>query len=162
MQKIINILVILLAVFSLYFGVLVDYKRVQTMDLLLTSDEELQGHKRVIDEEYRRLSLKFDGRGKHMQRMAADIGNLRDRLRTVTDSLGSKLDEVSFLLTQVEENLLEDIRAVSSDLRLLGDELRNNNRRINRSILDIQERLNVLESDLRALTAPEEEEEGDR
>lgn len=162
MQKFINILVILLAIFSLYYGVLVDYNRVQTMDTLLTSDEELQGHKRVIDEEYRRLSLKFDGRGKHMQRMAADIVNLRDRLNTVTDSLGSKLDEVSFLLTQVEENLLEDIRAVSSDLRLLGDELRNNNRRINRSILDIQERLNVLESDLRALTAPEEEEEGDR
>ncbi len=53
MQKFINILVILLAVFSIYYGVLVDYNRVQTMDTLLTSDEELQGHKRVIDEEYR-------------------------------------------------------------------------------------------------------------
>lgn len=162
MQKFINILVILLVVFSIYYGVLVDYNRVQTMDTLLTSDEELQGHKRVIAEEYRRLSLKFDGRGKHMQRMAADITGLRNRLQTVTDSLGNKLDEVNFLLTQVEENLRDDIRAVSSDLRVLGDDLSTYNRRINRSILDIQERLNVLASDLRALTEPEEEQEGNR
>ena len=159
MQKFINILVIVLAAFSIYYGVLVDYNRVQTMNTLLASDEELQGHKTVIDEEYRRLSLKFDGRGKHMQRMAADIVRLRDRLRTVTDSLGNKLEEVNFLLTQVEENLRDDIRAVSGDVRRLTDDLSTYNRRINRSILDIQERLNVLESDLKALTAPEEEEE---
>ena len=97
-----------------------------------------------------------------MQRMAADITGLRNRLQTVTDSLGNKLDEVNFLLTQVEENLRDDIRAVSSDLRVLGDDLSTYNRRINRSILDIQERLNVLASDLRALTEPEEEQEGNR
>ena len=50
MQKFINILVILLVVFSIYYGVLVDYNRVQTMDTLLTSDEELQGHKRFPEQ----------------------------------------------------------------------------------------------------------------
>lgn len=159
MQKIINILVLVLAVFSLYYGVLVDYNRVQTMKTLLASDEELQGHKRVIDEEYRRLDLKFVGRGKHMQRMAADIENLRGRLRTVTDSLANKLDEVNFLLTQVEENLREDIRSVSADVRSLNDDLSTYKRRTNRSILDIQERINVMDSDLKALAEPEEEEE---
>ena len=160
MQKFINILVMLLAVFSLYYGVLVDYNRVRTMDTLTLSDAELQGHKNVIDEEYRRLSLKFDGWGKHMQRMAADIANLEGRLKTVTDSLGNKLDELAFALEQTEENLRRDIVSVEGDVRSLNDDLSTYKRRTNRSVLDMQERINVVESDIKVLQTPPEEEEG--
>lgn len=159
MQKFINILVMLLAVFSLYYGVLVDYNRVQTMKTLTSSDAELQGHKNVIDEEYRRLSLKFDGRGKHMQRMTEDIDHLQDRLQIVTDSLGNKLDDLTFALQQAEEALRREIRSVEGDVRTLSDDLSTYKRRTNRSVLDIQERINVLESDIKILQTPEGEEE---
>ncbi len=158
-QKVINITVIVLVVFSLYFGIYVDYKRVQTMNILQVSDVELQGHKNVIDEEYRRLTLKFEGRGKHMQRMQADIANLRGRLKTVTDSLGNRLEELNFRISDVEENLRDEIRTVERDLRAVNEDLSTYKRRTNRSVLDIQERLNVIESDLKTLIAPEEEEE---
>ena len=156
MQKFINITVILLAVFSLYYGVLVDYTRSQTMERLEINDEELQGHKNVIDEEYRRLSLKFDGRGKHIQLMAMDIAQLQARLQTVTDSLGNRLEEINFLMLQIEENLQLDIRDVDGDVRELNDELSTYKRNTNRSIIDMQERINVMESDLKALSEPEE------
>lgn len=163
MQKFINILVMVLVVFSVYYGVFVDYRHSRIMNQLAVSDIELQSHKRIIDDEYRRLTLKFEGRGKHMQRMAEDIDNLQVRLNIVTDSLGNQIDELNFLMTQIEENLRSEIRSVEGDVRGLDDDLSTYKRNTNRSILDMQERINVIESDLKALTEPEEgEEEGDQ
>ena len=159
MQKFINILVMVLVVFSVYYGVFVDYRHSRIMKQLAVSDTELQSHKTLIDEEYRRLSLKFDGRGKHMQRMSDDIANLQARLQTVTDSLGNRIEDLNFLMTQIEENLRAEIRSVEGDVRGLDDDLSTYKRNTNRSILDLQERLNVFESDLKALTEPEEGEE---
>ena len=159
MQKFINILVMVLVVFSVYYGVFVDYRHSRIMKQLAVSDTELQSHKTIIDEEYRRLSLKFDGRGKHMQRMSAEIANLQLRLQTVTDSLGNRIEDLNFLMTQIEENLRADIRSVEGDVRGLDDDLSTYKRNTNRSILDLQERLNVFASDLKALTEPEEGEE---
>ncbi|MCH7573719.1 MAG: hypothetical protein IIA59_01215 [Candidatus Marinimicrobia bacterium] len=159
MQKFINILVMVLVVFSVYYGVFVDYRHSRIMKQLAVSDTELQSHKTLIDEEYRRLSLKFDGRGKHMQRMSEDIANLQARLQTVTDSLGNRIEDLNFLMTQIEENLRAEIRSVEGDVRGLDDDLSTYKRNTNRSILDLQERLNVFESDLKALTEPEEGEE---
>ena len=156
MQKFINILVMVLVVFSVYYGVFVDYRHSRIMKQLAVSDTELQSHKTIIDEEYRRLALKFDGRGKHMQRMSAEIANLQLRLQTVTDSLGNRIEDLNFLMTQIEENLRADIRSVEGDVRGLDDDLSTYKRNTNRSILDLQERLNVFESDLKALTEPEE------
>ena len=156
MQKFINILVMVLVVFSVYYGVFVDYRHSRIMKQLSVSDTELQSHKTIIDEEYRRLSLKFDGRGKHMQRMSAEIANLQLRLQTVTDSLGNRIEDLNFLMTQIEENLRTEIRSVEGDVRGLDDDLSTYKRNTNRSILDLQERLNVFESDLKALTEPEE------
>ncbi|MEE9465381.1 MAG: hypothetical protein V3W14_07410 [Candidatus Neomarinimicrobiota bacterium] len=151
MQKIINILVMVLFGITLYYTVIVDYKRTQTMEILTASDVELQGHKNMIDEEYRRLTLKFEGRGKHMQRMQQDISQLNQRLRTVTDSLGNKIEETNYLLSQIEEQLREDIRSLEGDLRAAADELTTYKRRTNRSILDLQESLSTLENELTAL-----------
>ncbi|MCH8327998.1 MAG: hypothetical protein IID15_05680 [Candidatus Marinimicrobia bacterium] len=161
MQKFINILVMVLAVFSIYYGVVVDYRHSRIMKQLAVSDVELQSHKSVIDEEYRRLTLKFEGRGKHMQRMSVEIANLQDRLQTVTDSLGNRIDELDFLMTQIEENLRAEIRSVEGDVRGLDDDLSTYKRNTNRSILDMQERINVIESDLKVLAGPAEGEEED-
>ena len=160
MQKIINILVVVLLGVTLYYTIYVDYKRSRTMKELTTSGIELQGHKNMIDEEYRRLSLKFEGRGKHMQRMQESIKNLGSRLTVITDSLGNKIEETNYLLSQVEELLREDIRRVESDVRALSDEMTTYKRRTNRSILDMQDALSTLEDDLKALqekVEPEEE-----
>lgn len=160
MQKIINILVVVLLGVTLYYTIYVDYKRSRTMKELTTSGIELQGHKNMIDEEYRRLSLKFEGRGKHMQRMQENIKNLGSRLTVITDSLGNKIEETNYLLSQVEELLREDIRRVEGDVRALSDEMTTYKRRTNRSILDMQDALSTLEDDLKALqekVEPEEE-----
>lgn len=160
MQKIINILVVVLLGVTLYYTIYVDYKRSRTMKELTTSGIELQGHKNMIDEEYRRLSLKFEGRGKHMQRMQESIKNLGSRLTVITDSLGNKIEETNYLLSQVEELLREDIRRVEGDVRALSDEMTTYKRRTNRSILDMQDALSTLEDDLKALqekVEPEEE-----
>ncbi len=162
MQKFINILVIVLAAVAIYSTVIVDYQRVQTLTVLEASDVELQGHKDYIDEAYRRLTLKFDGRGKHMQRMQADIAHLYRRLGTVTDSLGNKIEETNFQLREVEDQLRENIRSLEGDLRGISDDLSTYKRRTNRSILDIGELIKRVDSDLTALTErmePEEEEE---
>ena len=151
MQKIINILVVVLLGVTLYYTIYVDYKRSRTMKELTTSGIELQGHKNMIDEEYRRLSLKFEGRGRHMQRMQVNIKNLGSRLIVITDSLGNKIEETNYLLSQVEELLREDIRRVESDVRALSDEMTTYKRRTNRSILDMQDALSTLEDDLKAL-----------
>ncbi|UCH11183.1 MAG: hypothetical protein JSU61_04655 [Fidelibacterota bacterium] len=164
MQKIINIVVIVLVAFSIYFGIIVDHKRVQTIERLTESDIELQGHKAVIDEDYRRLDLKFTGRGKHIQRMQSDIASLRQRLRTVSDSLGNKIEETNFFLQQVEEMLREDIRNLNSELRTLTDDLATYKRRTNRTILDMQEVISRIEDDLKALDEqvnPEKERDRD-
>ena len=161
MQKFINILVAVLFGVTLYYTVYIDYKRSQTMKVLTASDVELQGHKNMIDEEYRRLSLKFDGRGKHMQRMQQNIAKLSKRLVVVTDSLGNKIEETNYLLTQVEEMLREDIQRIEGDLRAQSDEMTTYKRRTNRSILDLKDALSTLEDDLKALQEkiePEEEE----
>ncbi|MCH7851797.1 MAG: hypothetical protein IIC41_03310 [Candidatus Marinimicrobia bacterium] len=160
MQKIINILVVVLLGVTLYYTIYVDYKRSRTMKELTTSGIELQGHKNMIDEEYRRLSLKFEGRGRHMQRMQVNIKNLGSRLIVITDSLGNKIEETNYLLSQVEELLREDIRRVEGDVRALSDEMTTYKRRTNRSILDMQDALSTLEDDLKALqekVEPEEE-----
>ena len=151
MQKFINILIIVFVGFSLYYGIIVDRKRVQTMEALRESDVELQGHKEVIDEEYRRLDLRFVGRGKHIQTMQNQIASLQERLRTVSDSLGNKIEETNYFLQQTEELLRADIRDLSSELRTLTDDLATYKRRTNRSILDMQEVLTRLEGDLKAL-----------
>lgn len=151
MQKIINILVIVLVVFSLYYGIIVDHRRVETMEALHQSDVELQGHKKVIDEDYRRLDLKFLGRGKHIKRMQDDIVFLRGRFQTVSDSLGNKIEETNFFLQQAEEMLREDIQNLNSELRTLSDDLATYKRRTNRSILDMQEDIDRIEDDLKAL-----------
>lgn len=160
MQKIINILVAVLLGVTLYYTIYVDYKRSRTMKELTTSGIELQGHKNMIDEEYRRLSLKFEGRGRHMQRMQVNIKDLGSRLIVITDSLGNKIEETNYLLSQVEELLREDIRRVEGDVRALSDEMTTYKRRTNRSILDMQDALSTLEDDLKALqekVEPEEE-----
>ena len=159
MQKIINILVAVLLGVTLYYTIYVDYKRSRTMKELTTSGIELQGHKNMIDEEYRRLSLKFEGRGKHMQRMQESIKNLGSRLTVITDSLGNKIEETNYLLSQVEELLREDIRRVEGDVRALSDEMTTYKRRTNRSILDMQDALSTLEDDLKALQEKVESEE---
>ena len=164
MQRIINILVIILVGFSLYTGIIVDSRRVQTMDRLETSDEELQGHKRMIDEEYHRLSLKFEGRGKHMRRMQDDIAGLRRDLQDAARELGNRIDETNYLLEQAEERLREDISDLGSELRTVSDDLATYKRRTNREILDIKEILTRLEEDLQALdeqvNPPEDEDRG--
>ena len=160
MQKIINILVAVLLGVTLYYTIYIDYKRSRTMKELTTSGIELQGHKNMIDEEYRRLSLKFEGRGRHMQRMQVNIKDLGSRLIVITDSLGNKIEETNYLLSQVEELLREDIRRVEGDVRALSDEMTTYKRRTNRSILDMQDALSTLEDDLKALqekVEPEEE-----
>ena len=160
MQKIINILVVVLLGVTLYYTIYIDYKRSRTMKELTTSGIELQGHKNMIDEEYRRLSLKFEGRGRHMQRMKVNIKDLGSRLIVITDSLGNKIEETNYLLSQVEELLREDIRRVEGDVRSLSDEMTTYKRRTNRSILDMQDALSTLEDDLKALqekVEPEEE-----
>ena len=151
MQKLINILVVVLVVFSLYYGIIVDHSRVETMEALRQSDVELQGHKKVIDEDYRRLDLRFLGRGKHIKRMQEDIAWLDDRLQTVSDSLGNKIEEANFFLQQADEMLREDIRNVDSELRALSDDLSTYKRRTNRDILDMKEVISRMEDDLKAL-----------
>lgn len=151
MQRIINTLVLVLLAFALFYGIIVDHNRVQSMQALEASDVELQGHKRVIDEAYRRLDLKFEGRGKHIRKMQADLLNLNTRLRVVTDSLGNMIEETNFILRQVEERLQDDIRSVSGDLRTLSDDVTTYKRRTNRIILDMREVLDRLEDDLKAL-----------
>ncbi len=164
MQRIINTLVLVLLAFALFYGIIVDHNRVQSMQALEASDVELQGHKRVIDEAYRRLDLKFEGRGKHIRKMQADLLNLNTRLRVVTDSLGNMIEETNFILRQVEERLQDDIRSVSGDLRTLSDDVTTYKRRTNRTILDMREILDRLEDDLKALDNqlnPEKEGEAD-
>ena len=164
MQRIINTLVLVLLAFALFYGIIVDHNRVQSMQALEASDVELQGHKRVIDEAYRRLDLRFEGRGKHIRTMQADLLNLNDRLRVVTDSLGNMIEETNFILRQVEERLQDDIRSVSGDLRTLSDDVTTYKRRTNRTILDMREVLDRLEDDLKALDNqlnPEKEGEAD-
>lgn len=151
MQKFINAIVAMLVVFSVYFGIFVDRERSKTMVQLATSDVELQGHKRVIDEEYRRLTLKFEGRGKHMKRLQEDIETLRRRLRVQVDSLGNKIEETNFYLEQVEEMLRSDIRDLDSELRALSDEVGTYKRRTNRTLLDVQETISRIDDDLKAL-----------
>jgi len=151
MQKLVNILVVILVGFSLYYGIIVDYKRVDTMEALSQSDEELQGHKNVIDEDYRRLDLKFIGRGKHIQSMQEDLAFLRMRLQTVRDSLGNKIEETNYVLQQVEEMLREDLRNLDSELRTLSDDLATYKRRTNRDILDMKEVISRMEDDIKAL-----------
>ncbi len=162
MQKFINILVMLLVAVAIYSTIIVDYKRVKTMTALEASDVELQAHKDYIDEAYRRLTLKFDGRGKHMQRMQAGIAHLGSRLGSVTDSLGNKIEETNYQLREIEDDLKQNIRSVEGDLRGLTDDLTTYKRRTNRSILDLQELIKRVDGDLTALKeqmAPEEEEE---
>ena len=151
MQRLINILVVILVGFSLYYGIIVDNKRVDTMETLRQNDEELQGHKNVIDEDYRRLDLKFTGRGKHIQMMQEDLAFLRMRLQTVRDSLGNKIEETNYFLQQVEEILREDIRNLESEHRTLTDDLATYKRRTNRDILDMKEAISVMEDDIKAL-----------
>ena len=162
MQRIINTLVLVLLAFALFYGIIVDHNRVQSMQALEASDVELQGHKRVIDEEYRRLDLKFEGRGKHIRTMQADLLSLNDRLRVVTDSLGNMIEETNFILRQVEERLQDDIRSVSGDLRTLSDDVTTYKRRTNRIILDMREVLDRLEDDLKALDNQVNPKEGEQ
>ena len=72
------------------------------------------------------------------------------------DSLGNQIEDLQFEMTRIEENLRTDIRSVEGDVRTLSDDLSTYKRNTNRAILDIQERINVIESDLKALTEPPE------
>ena len=161
MQKLINILVVILVGFSLYYGIIVDHKRVDTMEALSQSDVELQGHKNVIDEEYRRLDLRFIGRGKHIRRMQENLVFLHMRLQTVSDSLGNKIEETNYLVQQVEEMLREDIRDLDDELRALTDDLATYKRRTNRDIFDMKEVISRMEDDLKALDEKVNPEKGE-
>ena len=151
MQKVINTLVVILVGFALYYGIIVDAERVETMEALRLSDEELQGHKSVIDEDYRRLSLMFEGRGKHIQSIQADIANLQNRVIFVADSLGVRIDETNFYLGQADEILREDLQTLTGDLQLTVTDIDNLRRTTTRGLADLTEQLEVLQSDLNAL-----------
>jgi len=83
--------------------------------------------------------------------MQEDIAWLRDRLQTVSDSLGNKIEETNYFLQQVEEILREDIRDLDSELRALTEDLATYKRRTNRDILDMKEVISRMEDDLKAL-----------
>ncbi len=151
MQKIINILVVVLFGVTLYYTIIVDYQRSTAIDELSASDIELQGHRSMIDTEYERLNNKFIGRGKHMQRIQTSLKDLNNRLSVVADSLGNKIEENAYFLKRLEEQLSDDIRRVQGEITGLSDELSTYKRRTNRSILDIQEQISTLQSDLSAL-----------
>lgn len=151
MQRFINALVIVLFGVTIYYGIIVDHDRIQFMKKLEASDVELQGHKKVIDEDYRRLTLRFDGRGKHIQKLQNDLVNLGRRLRTISDSLGNQIEETRYRLEQSDEVLRNDLRTLRADLRGLTDDLTTYRRQSNRSILDVQAKITRMEDDIEAI-----------
>ena len=156
-----GILVILIAVAG-YFQYMAS-NMISRMDELNENDSK---HVDVVHNEFRedlrKLTLKFIGRGKHLQKAQQDIVANTEFIEYVTDSLGNAIQLVQYNLDELDRTVSKKFDNVEADIQDLTDTFNRERRRTKNERSDMKQTMTAMQSEIKALNdkvfgIPEEE-----
>ena len=131
------------------------------MDVLNQNDQE---HLDVIDKEFREdlrnLNLRFEGRGKHIQKAQQDIIANTNLINKTADELNQKISDVQYNLDEYGRITDNKIERIINDISDLRDEFESQNRQNRRKFSDLEQTLTQLENQVKELHEPEDDKKG--
>ena len=159
-DKIIFGLLIILIAAGGYFQWMADDMK-SRMDVLNQNDQE---HLDVIDKEFREdlrnLNLRFEGRGKHIQKAQQDIIANTNLINTMAAELNEKISDVQYNLDEYERVTDNKIGRTNDDVADLQDSFASQNRQNRRKFSDLEQTLTQLQNQVKELHEPEDPKEG--
>ena len=151
------IAIVVMALFGLYYWVVVDQNRVDEMNDLESSDYELTGDVTEWSEAYKRLELKWKGTSKHVRKLQEETHAHYDIYSARVDSINNAFERLEFKLDQINENLSNRIDNVGDDLESLSEEFSSYKRTTQRDVRKINKTLEGLREDIDAINKRLEE-----
>ena len=155
-DKIIFGLLIILIAAGGYFQWMADDMK-SRMDVLKQNDQE---HLDVIDKEFREdlrnLNLRFEGRGKHIQKAQQDIITNTNLINTIAAELNEKISDVQYNLDEYERVTDKKIERTNDDVADLQDSFASQNRQNRRKFSDLEQTLTQLQNQVKELHEPED------
>ena len=159
-DKIIFGLLIILIAAGGYFQWMADDMK-SRMDVLNQNDQE---HLDVIDKEFREdlrnLNLRFEGRGKHIQKAQQDIIANTNLINTTAAELNEKISDVQYNLDEYERVTDNKIARINDDVADLQDSFASQNRQNRRKFSDLEQTLTQLQNQVKELHEPEDPKKG--
>ena len=159
-DKIIFGLLIILIAAGGYFQWMADNMK-SRMDVLNQNDQE---HLDVIDKEFREdlrnLNLRFEGRGKHIQKAQQDIIANTNLINIMAAELNEKISDVQYNLDEYERVTDNKIGRTNDDVADLQDSFASQNRQNRRKFSDLEQTLTQLQNQVKELHEPEDPKNG--
>ena len=128
------------------------------MDVLNQNDQE---HLDIIDKEFREdlrnLNLRFEGRGKHIQKAQQDIIANTNLINTTANELNEKISDVQYNLDEYERVTNNKIERINNDIADLQDSFDSQNRQNRRKFSDLEQTLTQLQNQVKELHEPPED-----
>jgi methyl-accepting chemotaxis protein len=159
-DKIIFGLLIILIAAGAYFQWMADDMK-SRMNNLSQNDKE---HVDIIDKEFREdlrnLNLRFEGRGKHIQKAQQNIVSNTNLVRATAAELSDNIDEVQYNLDEFNRNTDKKIDRINSDILDIQDSFDSQSRQTRRKFSDLEQTLTQLKNNVKELHEPKEDEKG--
>ncbi|NQU67617.1 MAG: hypothetical protein HQ510_06710 [Candidatus Marinimicrobia bacterium] len=151
MQRAIWIVTFFIILAGAYFWLFVHENEVlQVKDIITNIDDQSQ-RINVIDEQERRLELKYIGHGQHLKDIQDEFKkHYRDYLAKI-DSINGVFGDVKYTIDQLEEKLNRDIISVKSDITDLSDTFDSYKRSNQRSVMDLMNDVTTMKDDITAI-----------
>ena len=163
MQRAIWIITFFIILAIGYYWMVVDDTRIQRMEQLSDSDEELSGDVNSTVEIYNRIEKKWIGTSKHVQTLQNETHAHYIAYAAQMDSIDIVFEEIKFSIEQLEEILTRKIDRVKDDVTNLEDGFESFKRSTNRTIREFKQNISTIQDDINTLNEkvfpPAEEEE---
>ena len=151
MQKVISFITFFIILAIGYYWLFVDQDRVDKMSYLTESDHEIVGNVNTVQELERRLELRYIGHGKHLQQIQDEFKAHYIQYQTKMDSLDLVLEEIKFIIEQLEDRLVKKIDRNKDDIENLTDSFDSFKRKSNRTVREIQLDISTLKDDINVI-----------
>ena len=136
-RKIVWFILFLFGLAMMFFIMVVDDKRIESMTDLEKKDYIQDGDVNSTLEVYRRLELKWEGTSQHVKTLQEDLISQIERYETKMDSISDDFMRVRNSINNAKEHLLKKIDALREELESLNDQFKAYKRGTNRKIDDI-------------------------
>ena len=149
-QKILSFITFFVILGLVYFFI-VDEERVETMDVLSTSDETLHGDVNSTVEQYDRFDHRLRGNKKHLYLLRQETEVHIKKYIAKVDSINDSFDQITLDIEDLETEIIQKLEEISEEIVELDESFKTFGRNQNRSLGKIKERLDNLEYDVKKL-----------
>ncbi len=134
-----------------YYWLFIDQERVNEMSELAKNDEIITGDINTVEELERRLELRYIGHGKHLQNIQDKFQEHYEEYQVKMDSLDMVIEEIKFLMDQMEDKLIKKIDRTDDKLENISDNFESFKRKSNRTLREIQLDISTIKDDIKSI-----------